>query len=60
MERNIISFETTKTQIEALAEIQKRTGLTRSILIRQAINMVLGVYGHDKDSQEHPLDQVAH
>lgn len=44
MKTVIMSAAVSKEQVEALKKIQERTGLSRSNLIRQAINLVMGVY----------------
>lgn len=48
MKAEILSVAVSKTQREALKALSLKTGQSVSNLVRQGINLVMGVYGHAK------------
>jgi len=59
----ILSVSVSDEQREELKALSSQTGQSVSNLVRQGINLVMGVYGHgkrkDTASQECSLDKVA-
>lgn len=45
-----------KEQMEALKKVEQRTGMSRSKLVRQAVNLILGVYRTDEKTEVKTLD----
>jgi len=45
----ILSVAITANQLAALKELSQRTGQSVSNLVRQAINLVMGVYGSGQE-----------
>lgn len=56
MKLKIITISVSEHQDEALRQLKKETGQPVSSLVRQGINLILGVYGHGSKAKERPLD----
>ena len=52
-------FSISKEQAEEIERLQQVTGQSASSLVRQAINLLKGVYGYGQADEKCPLDKVA-
>lgn len=60
MKTVILSVAVSEKQVEVLKALSRQSGQSVSSLVRQGINLIMGVYGYAKqESKECPLDKVA-